>query len=203
MKGLALTQAQRMAAGLVLVGTLGGYGYYAYLFTPMLRQMSQLGQEIQNSQRQLQFIEQIIVQGPQLKRDLTQLEDRVAQLRQTLPSVQEMPAALERLSDLARQTGVKIQTIVPERTDAPSLPAAGAGKPAGKGPELYRGVPIQIDALAGFYQLENFLTQLESNHQPLRLQSLRISENPKELRRHTIKLVVIGYFSTLPPEGGV
>lgn len=196
-----LSSVQRMLAGLAVAGLLGSYVYYAYMLTPLLKQASQLKQEIGDSRRQLQFVRQVIAQGPQLKREQAKLEDEVKRLRQMLPSVEAMPAVIERLSDLARQTGVKIQTILPERTagsstaEAPSVPA----KPAAKTVELYRSVPIQIDALAGFYQMENFLARLESDQQPMRLQSLRISENPKELRRHTIKLMITGYFSALPP----
>lgn len=197
MKIGALTASQRLAAGLALVGALGGYAYFAYALTPLVRQLSSLAQEIDTTRRQLQFVEQMIVQGPHLKREQGQLQEDVTRLRQTLPPVEAMPSVIERLSDLARQTDVKIQSIQPERTDA-AAEAGAPGQPA-TAPERYRGVPIQIDALAGFFQLQNFVARLESNDQPMRVQSLRISEHPKELRRHNINVVIIGYFATVPP----
>ena len=199
MKDAAKAPQQRVVIGLALVGVMGLYVYYTYALNPLMKRLSGLGQELQQSRLQLRIIEQVIAQGPQLTQELHQLEEDVKRLRRTLPSLDAMPVVIERLSDLARQTGVKIQTIMPDRAvEAAPSETAAPHTTAPKAPEWYRGVPIQIEAVAGFYQVENFLSRVESDDQPMQLQSLRISENPDELRRHQIKLVLIGYFSTEP-----
>jgi hypothetical protein len=41
-----------------------------------------------------------------------------------------------------------------------------------------------------------FLSRVEAGAQPMQLKSLRISGNPKEPRRHSVKLVLLVYFSS-------
>ena len=65
--------------------------------------------------------------------------------------------------------------------------------------ELYKEIPIQIDALAGFHQMGMFLSRVESGAQPMQVRMLRISDNPSEPRRHVVKLQLVAYFASLLP----
>ncbi len=201
MKGLGGQSRQ-----LVLVGALAVFGlgvYYTYVLGPLFRRLKELGQTLQTTRVQLQHLELALASEPQLRQQQAQLSSQVASLRTVIPSEEELPSVIKLLSDVASHTNVKIKTIFPVRFLEP-LPTSPAAPPK---PEdhLYNEVPIQIDALAGFHQLGSFLSQVESGEYPMRIQSLRIMGNPKEPRRHEIKVTLSGYFATAqetPPTAG-
>jgi Tfp pilus assembly protein PilO len=178
----------------VSVGIL--WAYYAYAITPLLRRMASATDSVHRADVQLKHISQMVGEMPQLQQEHDRLAASVKTLREGLPSEERLPAIIEFLSDLASQTGVRIQTIFPQRSIETLGVAPGLEQSVVKPPELYRGIPIQIDALAGFHQLGAFLARVESGSQPVQLRSLRISGNPKELRRHNIKLVLLVYFAS-------
>jgi len=169
--------------------------YYAYGLTPLFRKVVQLGQEIRTTNIKLQHIEQAIAQEPQLRQERDRLGETIQALSALLPPEEELPSVIELLSDVASQTGVKIQTIFPLRASETEEAPTGAKQPPDKGREFYTQIPIQIDALTGFHQLGSFLSHVESSPQPMQLKSLRISGDPKEPRRHNMKIVLTVYFA--------
>ena len=117
-----------------------------------------------------------------------------------LPAEEELPVIIERLSDLASQSGVKIQLVMPQR---PLQGGAGGAVPqpsAPSSPALYKEIPIEIDALAGFHQLGTFLSRIELGEQAMQLRSLRISQNAKTSRRHLVKMTLVAYVIPSAPK---
>lgn len=198
MKPLGLRQDQQLLVGVVVFAAAGLWGYGVYLMKPLAQAVSRVGQDARTASITLQHVEQTLAQEPQLRNEFRALSETTATLRASLPSEEELPSSIELLSDLANQTGVKIQTIFPQRSldrsVAPNLAPASTLGQAG----LYKEIPIQIDALAGFHQLGSFLSRVESGSQSIQLSSLRISGNPKEPRRHHVRLVLLVYFAAVP-----
>ena len=180
----------------VFLAVLILWAYYAAALKPLFGSMSRLGQEIRTKSTQLRHIEQAAAQEPQLREEHTRLSSQTQAFQTSLPAEGGLPSTIERLSDLASQTGLKIRTIFPQRTletlGSGTDPKAEAAKP----PELYKEIPIQIDALAGYHQLGSFLSRVESGPHPMKLKSLRISGDDKEPRRHNMKMILIAYFAS-------
>lgn len=189
MKATKLSKAQQtmLAVGMGVVAGL--YIYAAYILKPMWHTATKLKQEIQTTTSQLQHIEQVVAQAPRLRAEHEGLSNKLQSLRTALPPEEELPTVIERLSEMANRSGVKIQTIFPQRT-ADSASSEGSTEPV-----LYRVIPIQIDAAAGFHQLGAFMSLVESGTQPVQLKHLRISQNPRDPRRHTVKLIFSVYFT--------
>ncbi|MBI3323985.1 MAG: type 4a pilus biogenesis protein PilO [Candidatus Omnitrophica bacterium] len=195
---------QQLLLGMFLLMGVGGWVYIAYAVKPLLSRLSTVSQEVSSAETQLKQVEQVVAEIPRLQQEHDKLVTSIKTLREGLPSEERLPAIIEFLSDLASQTGVKIQTIFPQRSfealgvssDAPPSKVTNIVLP--KTPDLYRGIPIQIDALAGFHQLGTFLSRVEAGNQPVQLRSLRISGNPREFRRHNVKLVLLVYFESEP-----
>jgi len=194
--GVSLKRDQRILLTIILVVVMSLWAYSTVIFRPLSQQLHRVGQDVRTASLKLQLMEQVVAQEPQLRQELSQLTDTLQALRTMLPSEEELPSVIGLLSDLASQTGVKIQTIFPQRSLEGSGAASGSQAAATKPPELYKEIPVQIDALAGFHQLGVFLSRVESGTQPMQLKSLRISGNPKEPRRHSVKLVLLVYFSS-------
>lgn len=177
------------AIGLTALLVVAGlYVYFEYYFVPTSKQLSSLEVQLRAARDNLKSLEAATANEAVLQVQYKQVEQAVASLRKSLPSESELPAVMEVLSNLASKSNVKIQTIYPERqTTAP--------RAEGADPAVYREIPIQIDAVAGFHQLAGFLNQVEAGDKPMQVLSMRITANPKDSRRHQINLLFKAYFS--------
>jgi Tfp pilus assembly protein PilO len=206
MKKPALAKRERQV--LLLVGGLSlviGYVYVAYILGPLSRETAELGAKVRSARDRVKALEVVMANEPALRAQYGQWDEKVASLRALLPPRADESVVLERLSNLARQTQVKIQAIFPQR--AADDKAGGGRSGAGKGPSplaqpaVYEDVLIQIDASAGYHQLGTFISLVEAEAYPMRVSSLRIAANPKDSKRHTVKVLIRAYFSTSPTSG--
>lgn len=168
---------------------------YFMLLSPLRQHAASLGQQAQQTKARVQTLEATTANEVSLREQAQQLDQTVATLRSALPSEEELPATIKLLSDLANETQVKIQTIFPMRDRDSSLPPDMSGGAKAQTPVVYKEVLIQIDALAGYHQLGSFLSLVESQSHPMRVSSLRISADPKETKRHRIKLVIRSFMA--------
>lgn len=196
--------------GLFILVALGLWVYYASVVNPLFQNVLRLRTEARSAATELQHVQQAVDQEEQLRELAGTLSSEVERFRTGLPPVTNVLSVVERFSQLANQSGVKIQTIAPQRVvDLLPVPAATKDKAKSKGkskekgrdpappppPSLYREIAIQVDAVAGFHQLGTFLSLIESSPQPMQVRALHMTQNAKEPRRHVIKMTVIGFFS--------
>lgn len=178
--------------GLLGVGTL--YVYFLYIFSPLSREAANMGRQVRAAQEQLRTLEAATANETAIKEQYRQVDETVRSLRNTMPIEAELPSVMEVLSALASKTSVKIQTIFPQRPTGAN--PVQQTKDAKKDEQtVYKEIPIQIEALAGYHELGTFLSLVETGDRPMQVASLRISSNPKDPRRHQINLVIRSYFS--------
>ena len=197
-KALLTGRQQRAVLLLLLSAGIVLWVYAAYIIGPLRRQESTLTQQLQSARQQLSALQRTTANEATLREQYRQLDRAVIELKKWLPDESELAAAIERLSDLASQTSVKIQTISPQRTTETALGARTAKTPASAAPstsKFYKEVLIQIDASAGYHELGNFLGLVESGERPLRLVTLRIIGDPADPKRHRIKMLIRSYFA--------
>ena len=192
-------QEQQTLALAALIGIVVLYVYAAYIVGPLWGKLGKLGQDIKAARAQVQGLEQVAANETAIRQQHTELNETVASLRNVLPGEEALPQVIEFLSDLASQTQVKIQTIFPQR----SLEEAVDAKKPAQGPSeplVYKRIPIQLDASAGYHQLGAFLNLIERAGRGVQITSLRISLNNREPKRHDIRMVFLGHFAILQPE---
>ncbi len=182
-----LSEKRRLLVGLVALASLVLYAYVLYLLQPLARGVIHLNQQVREVSRQVQQMEQSVAQATSVQQEYSSLETRVAQLREQLPSENELPTVIEWISELASQTGVKILSIFPQRFAQPLEPDTQVS------PRLYKAVALEIDALSGFHQLGMFLSRVESGGQSVEVKQLRVSHSERELRRHNVELILLTY----------
>lgn len=202
---LALSKREQKT---ILVATLLaiviGSVYVMLILGPLKHSLGELSGQVKEAREKVNSLESVVANEDALRKQYGEWDQKVKALRSRLPNQEELPATIEFLSSLAAQTQVKIQTIFPQRpageADMAKAASPKAGKPGAKGPAaepaVYKDVLIQIDAMGGYHQLGAFLNLAEAGEKPLRVSSLRISDNPKEPRRQHIKLVLQAYFAT-------
>ena len=198
---MKLSLSSRDRRTILLVGLLGMLTLWAYLtqlLGPMAKEVGSLGHEVRSAREQLKILELATSNEDALRQQHQQVNETVESLRRLLPAEQEIPTVIERLSDMAGQSGVKIQAIFPQRQVEPQAPGSlGAPAASSSKPVVFTEIPIQIDALAGYHQLGTFLSLVESADKPMQVSSLRMSGNQKEPKRHIVKLVLRAYFAAL------
>lgn len=170
-----------------------GWIYLTYGLFPLRRRSVELTQEVRTARQQLAILEGLISKEDVLRREFRRADETVKSLRQLLPSQEELPVIIERLSDFAAQTQVRIQTVLPQRAEDQSGTWEPNHKPDSGAAAVYEEVFIQIDAVAGYHQLGNFIALMEAEPRPLRVISLRVTGNEKEPRRHHVKMLVQMY----------
>ncbi len=171
---------------------------YGIFLLGMGRELVGIELRLREAKDQLRGLQAVTNNEASLKEQERQVTQSVLSLRGLLPGEEDLPAAIERLSDLANQTQVKIQTIYPQRPVTADQTAKGKVK---AGPVVYKEIPIQIDAVAGYHQLGAFLSLVESGKRPMRVGNLRISGNPRDPKRHVVKLLIRSYFATRDDAG--
>ena len=169
---------------------------YVSIVGRLMREAMSRGREVRSAREQLKVLEAATANEAALREQYREVSQTVESLRRLLSSEEELPAVIERVSGLATETGVRIQAIFPQRP----VETAGAGTPSQQGAAasaslVYKEIPIQVDALTGYHQLGAFLSQVESGEKPTRVSNLRIAGNQKDLRRHSVKLVLRSYFT--------
>ncbi|MBI4342165.1 MAG: type 4a pilus biogenesis protein PilO [Candidatus Omnitrophica bacterium] len=195
MKMLLTPREQRLllfGGGLAVVVL---WTYTTYILQPLMREAAALGQDVTKARDELRTLEVATANETALREQHRQLNETVMSLQRLLPPEKELPAVIELLSDLASQSDVKIQTIFPQRPAPPSAEDLKELAQAPAEPVVYKDVVIQIDATAGFHQLGTFLSLVEAQHNPTQLATLKISSDPKLLKRQRIKLLIRSYFS--------
>ena len=190
-------KSTRILIGLFLLVALGLWVYYGFVAKPILQTVFRLRADVRTAAAELHEVEQAIANEGSLRQLSGQLTSEVERFRTSLPAARELLSVIERVSALATQTGVKIQTIAPQRMVEPLPTTAVTGGP-GASTGLYREIAIQIEAVAGLHQLGTFFSRIESLPQPVQVRSLRITQNVKDPRRHAVKLTLVGFFSTTP-----
>ena len=189
-------QELKTVALLAMLGLVVLWVYSTYLIQPTWRQSVAVGKEVRDAKNELRMLKAVTANEDMLRQQQQALNETVTSLRHLLPGDDELPAMIETLSNLANQSQVKINTIFPQRP-------LGKNTTGGKGANevispVYKEIPIQIDAQAGYHQLGTFLGLVEASDKLMHVSSLRISSNPKMPKRHLIKMVISAYFLDAP-----
>ena len=190
-----LTKREQQSLGvLVLTAVIVGWAY-SVLLGYLAREGARLQEGVRQQRAELETLARVVGQKDAVQKREIELREAIAGYRIGLPSEEELPNVRQFLSEAASQANVTIQAVITQK------PADEAKEPIRvketekkkEGPPSYKQIPIQIDATAGFHQLGLFLSKVETSPYPLQVVSLRISENPKDPKRHLVKLVIQTY----------
>ena len=111
------------------------------------------------------------------------LEDAQRQMKDFEAMVHKedaIPSVLKTISTLANAYGVKIDQLVPQKSDGVVLAQNGDGK--------YGSLSIMVRARSGYHDLGRFLNRLEQEHVFWQLEAIDITADDQALGRHVIKM---------------
>lgn len=196
---LTLTPRERQAV--IVGGVLAAlvlWLYVGYIIGPLSRELGRLGKQIRSAKEEVRLLEAGTASEAALRDQHHQVSESVQALRKLLPADSALSQLIERLSELASRSQVRIQTLYPQRELLESEAAKDqeAEDQAAKTPDVYHAVLITIHAVAGYHQLGTFLSLAEAENKPMEIVSLSVLPDSRELRRHQVKLVLRAYFAS-------
>jgi Tfp pilus assembly protein PilO len=175
------------ALAAVLVVAIFAAGWFL-LVSPKRGDAAEIRQQaVTKAQANSRLQEQIAMLQEQLK-DLPQQQATLASLRTKIPNNPALPALIRDLTAAGKKAGVSIDSMAPSAPAAlVAAPAAAvtatgaAGKssapaaPAAPPQTLYQ-VPLALNVTGSYFELEHFLSKLESNPRSLLVSGFAIGD---------------------------
>ncbi len=158
-------------------------------------QVSNLFEAMQRSRTAASDLEQMqdaVSKTGLYEKTIASYGQKINRYEKMLPAEKEIPALLEDLSAMARESNIKIVGITPV--------AVGAGKDSRpQGASIYQEIPILINAKSGYHELGNFINNLENADRFMKVVDIGIRANRQTPEKHDVELVVMTY---ILPKGG-
>jgi len=177
------TQTLLLIAFTVLVAAIL-YLYFA--FVPQVVRVFKLTVNTGKISSELKSARIMIKDFDGFKNDLEECSQKVESYEKKLPAEQEIPALLENLSDMAKDSNIKIVSIVP------AMPYLKDGK-TGKKSLIYREIPILITAKSSYHELGHFLNNLENADRFMKVVDIDIKANKANPKKHDVELMICTY----------
>ena len=160
--------------------------YLYFIFVPQVIRVFDLTVNAGKMKSELRSARVMITDFERLKNDLKERSLKVESYEKKLPAEQEIPALLENLSNMAKDSDIKIIGIVP------AMSYLKDNKPVKKS-RIYREIPILITAKSGYHELGHFLSNLENADRFMKVADIDIKFNKVTPKKHDVELMVCTY----------
>ncbi|NQT46390.1 MAG: type 4a pilus biogenesis protein PilO [Candidatus Omnitrophica bacterium] len=188
MKNIGGKKKEVMLLTLLLV-SIACILYITFIIQPLMHQIGELNSELSETKSSVEEAESAITREPLLRKRAGELRTQLKDYSGRFSIEGELPVLLETLSELAIDTKVKIVSIRPKET------------PDTESKEIYREVPIAIEAKCGYHRLAAFINRLENSETIFRIDDLFIAADLDSAREHDIKIVLSSFFLKEGQEG--
>lgn len=133
----------------VLLGVLGlaliGAGAYFAVLAPLQAAIGSLREQRASIERELAQARAGVADLARFRREVAELEQRIEQLRQRLPTDKDVPPLYRTLSDAAFQSGLAVSLFQPREPRVR---------------DYYSEIPISLTAEGGYHQIGEFLDRV-------------------------------------------
>jgi Tfp pilus assembly protein PilO len=151
------------------------------IFTSIKETMPCLGQ----MKRQLAADRALVANIPVFQSQIEAMRETMASSNKGFSNKQEISQLLAGVSDMAKDSGVKIVSIRPHTV---------VDTPAGNmGSGICQRFPISIRAICGYHQLGAFLSRFANDETFIRVADISIKSDPKDPLQHMAYILVNTY----------
>ena len=165
----------------VLVGFMALFFLLDYfvLMSPQLSALGKINPEIKAVSDNIKRVKGDMKKLDTYQSDLEKLSEKFEEANLKVKSRDEVPIILEHIANIAGETGVKIDQIMPDSLDHELLTENNQRK--------YYDLPIYIEARSGYHSLGRFLNKLSQSDISLRIGAFTITAT-NDTRYHLVKL---------------
>jgi len=171
---------------IVLISFMASAAYLYFVFVPQAVSVFTLFGNVGKIKSELKSARGVIKGFESLKNNLKESGQKVESYEKKLPAEQEIPTLLENLSNMAKESDIKIVGIVP------AMSYFKDDKYVNKS-LIYREIPILITAKSGYHELGRFLTSLENADRFMKVADINIKANKASPKKHDVELMVCTY----------
>ena len=168
---------------IILVGINTLLIYMYFVFFPQVVNDINLTGNIIRTRGNLIAARSLIAEKGKLKDKAEEYDKKIELYEKKLPAQQEIPDLLENLSKMARNADITIVGITP-------VTQKDQREPSG---QVYKEIPILINARSGYHELGNFLAGLENADRFMKVADIDIKSNKTAPARHDVSLLVLTY----------
>jgi len=149
------------------------------LMRPQLAQLKKINPQIKKVSGKINNAKSDMRKLDEYRETLEKLSSKFNQANLKVKSRDEIPVILEHIANVARDTGVKIDQIIPDTLDQELLTQNEQQK--------YYDLPIYIEARTGYHNLGRFLNKIGQSDISLRIGAFSITAT-SDNRYHLVKL---------------
>jgi Tfp pilus assembly protein PilO len=153
--------------------------------------MASLGKtwpKLQELERKITIVNNDIANIQRYKGQIEDLRGKLSLYKKKFSTEQQISLLLKELSDIAKNSGVKIVAIKPYPAVTETQQSASLG--------AYQKFPISITAICGYHQLGTFLSELENGDIFMRITDMRITADNQNPVEHNVHMIVNTYILT-------
>lgn len=152
---------------------------YFFLMSPQLASLRKISPEIKIVSEDIKKAQGDVNKVNTYKKDLEQISKKLDQASLKIKSREDVPFILEHIANIAGETGVKIDQIMPDAIGQELLTENNQRK--------YFDLPIYMEARSGYHDFGQFLNRIEQDDVSLRVSSFTIVPTTDN-RYHLVKL---------------
>ena len=161
---------------------------YVLFLKPTMASLAKSTPKLKQMQRKLAVDQNAVACIPRYKAQIEEMRGKLSRYKKKLSTKREISSLLKRLSEIAKDSGVKILSVKP-------YPAV-AGAQQNMVSSAYQKYPISIEAVCGYHQLGVFLNELESADTFMRVSDIKITADSKDFTQHRVYILINTYILT-------
>jgi Tfp pilus assembly protein PilO len=158
---------------------------YTLFLKPTISSLSETMPKLAQMRRQFADSSSLVASIPRYKAQIEHMREGISLHGKKFSTSQEISELLKDLSDMAKDSNVKIISIRPH----PAIEARSADTGSG----AYQKFPISIRAICGYHQLGAFLNKLENDDTFMRVSDIKIEADQNDLSQHVVNILVNTY----------
>lgn len=181
------------AVAVVLVLVAGWF----LLISPKRSEAAELTAQTDTVTAENQLLETQIATLQAQQKQLPEWQAELAQIRTQLPASPALPGLIRTLSDEADRAGIELVSLTP------NTPVVyGASSTTGLVPEALAGLDVQLQVSGGYFEIQQFVNNLERMERVMLVLGLTMAEGGDETESSgTLTGTVSGRVFLVPPVG--
>jgi len=195
-----LPLAGQLGVAALLAAVIGGLFWWQY-WSPKVAEETRKTKQLEGLRKEIQALEVTASKLAEFQREVAELESKLGQLKQILPSNKETPELIRRVQALASEARLDIKQFKPGRAvrrefaaqTQPQTPAQrraaqrpGAAKPPPQ--DYYQEWPIAINVDGTYHNLGLFFDAVGRLRRLVNIGGLKVSSSAKQTSSSTIKV---------------
>ncbi len=154
-----------------------------FFVVPQRESLADLQARVKKVRSEVAEVRAKMVQLPAMETELRQLASQYDSAVITTPPEEQLPELFEMIAQAARNSQVRLIGVKPKVEIGQVTPGASG----------FLELPVQVDASGGYHQLGMFVDALERSKSLLRIEELKIQQDPKDIWHHEATFIIHAY----------